>query len=85
MTTLAREHRALPPELAQEYLQSCEIAIQRCQQQLEYDEPGSWWQCPCCPCQRGHGINMLNNKLAVRYPQFHICQIMAVKRRSCMA
>ncbi|XNM86633.1 hypothetical protein ACLK18_18965 [Escherichia coli] len=23
MTTLAREHRALPPELAQEYLQSC--------------------------------------------------------------
>lgn len=41
MTTLAREHRALPPELAQEYLQSCEIAIQRCQQRLEYDEPGS--------------------------------------------
>lgn len=40
MTTLAREHRALPPELAQEYLQSCEIAIQRCQQRLEYDEPG---------------------------------------------
>ncbi len=39
MTTLAREHRALPPELAQEYLQSCEIAIQRCQQRLEYDEP----------------------------------------------
>lgn len=36
MTTLAREHRALPPELAQEYLQSCEIAIQRCQQRLEY-------------------------------------------------
>ncbi len=41
MTTLAREHRSLPPELAQEYLQSCEIAIQRCQQRLEYDEPGS--------------------------------------------
>ncbi|MDK7036894.1 hypothetical protein QP274_26200, partial [Klebsiella pneumoniae] len=41
MTTQAREHRALPPELAQEYLQSCEIAIQRCQQRLEYDEPGS--------------------------------------------
>ncbi len=53
MTTLAREHRALPPELAQEYLQSCEIAIQRCQQRLEYDEPGllampiSWMRRRC--------------------------------------
>ncbi len=53
MTTLAREHRALPPELAQEYLQSCEIAIQRCQQRLEYDErvvlamPISWMRRRC--------------------------------------
>lgn len=30
----------LTPELAQRYLQSCEIALQRCQQRLEYDEPG---------------------------------------------
>lgn len=50
MTTLAREHRALPPELAQEYLQSCEIAIQRCQQRLEYDEPGSFWRCQYHGC-----------------------------------
>ena len=41
MTTLAREHTMLTPELAQRYLQSCEIAIQRCQQRLEYDGPGS--------------------------------------------
>ncbi len=31
----------LTPELAQRYLQSCEIALQRCQQRLEYDGPGS--------------------------------------------
>lgn len=32
MTTLAREHTMLTPDLAQRYLQSCEIALQRCQQ-----------------------------------------------------
>ncbi len=31
----------LTPDLAQRYLQSCEIALQRCQQRLEYDGPGS--------------------------------------------
>ncbi|QIX96077.1 YccS/YhfK family putative transporter [Cedecea sp. FDAARGOS_727] len=41
MTTLAREHNMLTPDLAQKYLQSCEIALQRCQQRLEYDGPGS--------------------------------------------
>ncbi|MGU3415226.1 YccS/YhfK family putative transporter [Enterobacteriaceae bacterium C34A] len=40
MTTLAREHNMLTEELAERYLQSCEIALQRCQQRLEYDEPG---------------------------------------------
>ncbi|MGY5955098.1 Integral membrane protein YccS N-terminal domain-containing protein [Kosakonia sp. BK9b] len=40
MTTLAREHTMLTPDLAQRYLQSCEIALQRCQQRLEYDGPG---------------------------------------------
>jgi YccS/YhfK family integral membrane protein len=40
MTTLAREHNMLTPDLAQRWLQSCEIAIQRCQQRLEYDAPG---------------------------------------------
>lgn len=40
MTTLAREHTSLTPELAQSYLQSCEIALQRCQQRLEYDDAG---------------------------------------------
>ncbi|MDU2786591.1 MAG: FUSC family membrane protein, partial [Enterobacter sp.] len=40
MTTLAREHTMLTPDLAQRYLQSCEIALQRCQQRLEYDSPG---------------------------------------------
>lgn len=40
MTTLAREHTSLTPALAQDYLQSCEIAIQRCQQRLEYDDAG---------------------------------------------
>lgn len=37
MTILAREHTMLTRELAQRYLQSCEIALQRCQQRLEYD------------------------------------------------
>lgn len=41
MTTLAREHDTLSPELMQRYLESCEIALQRCQQRLEYDESGS--------------------------------------------
>lgn len=40
MTILAREHTMLTPDLAQRYLQSCEIALQRCQQRLEYDGPG---------------------------------------------
>lgn len=40
MTILAREHTMLTPALAQSYLQSCEIALQRCQQRLEYDGPG---------------------------------------------
>lgn len=39
MTTLAREHTMLTPDLAQRYLESCEIAIQRCQQRPEYDRP----------------------------------------------
>ena len=41
MTTLAREHNMLTPDLAQQYLESCEVALQRCQQRLEYDEAGS--------------------------------------------
>ena len=41
MTTLAREHEMLTPNLAQQYLESSEIALQRCQQRLEYDEAGS--------------------------------------------
>lgn len=40
MTTLAREQTSLTPAVAQSYLQSCEIALQRCQQRLEYDEAG---------------------------------------------
>ncbi|MTD37287.1 hypothetical protein GIX45_01315 [Erwinia sp. CPCC 100877] len=39
MTILAREHNMLTPALAQRYLQSCEIAIQRCQQRLTWDNP----------------------------------------------
>ncbi len=39
MTILAREHNMLTPSLAQRYLQSCEIAIQRCQQRLTWDNP----------------------------------------------
>ena len=41
MTTLAREHNMLTPDLAQRYLESCEIALQRCQQRLDSDGPGS--------------------------------------------
>lgn len=41
MTILAREHTMLTPTLAERYLQSCEIALQRCQQRLEYDGPSS--------------------------------------------
>ncbi|MFS2221843.1 YccS/YhfK family putative transporter [Pantoea sp. B65] len=41
MTILAREHTMLTPTLAERWLQSCEIALQRCQQRLEYDGPGS--------------------------------------------
>ncbi|OMQ21118.1 YccS/YhfK family putative transporter [Serratia oryzae] len=41
LTILAREHDTLTPEMAKEYLQSCEIALQSCQQRLEYDGPSS--------------------------------------------
>ncbi|MFB5174125.1 YccS/YhfK family putative transporter [Erwinia amylovora] len=41
MTIMAREHTMLTASLAERYLQSCEIALQRCQQRLEYDGPGS--------------------------------------------
>ncbi|ERK11626.1 MAG: YccS/YhfK family putative transporter [Pantoea sp.] len=41
MTILAREHTMLTPKLAERYLQSCEIALQRCQQRLEHDGPGN--------------------------------------------
>lgn len=40
MTILAREHNMLTENLARRYLESCEIALQRCQQRLEYDDPG---------------------------------------------
>ncbi|ALB64357.1 FIG00553735: hypothetical protein [Cronobacter condimenti 1330] len=40
ITTLAREQASLTPEAAARYLQACEIALQRCQQRLEYDAPG---------------------------------------------
>lgn len=41
LTILAREHYMLTPALADSYLQSCEIALQSCQQRLEYDGPNS--------------------------------------------
>ena len=41
ITILAREHTMLTASLAQRYLQSCEIALQRCQQRLEYDGESS--------------------------------------------
>lgn len=40
MTILARDHYMLPPTLAQQYLNDCEVALQSCQQRLEYDNPG---------------------------------------------
>ncbi len=41
MTILARDHYMLPPEKAANYLMACEIALQSCQQRLEYDGPGN--------------------------------------------
>ncbi|MCK8302711.1 hypothetical protein LXA00_17820, partial [Erwinia amylovora] len=41
MTFMAREHTMMTASLAERYLQSCEIALKRCQQRLEYDGPGS--------------------------------------------
>jgi YccS/YhfK family integral membrane protein len=41
LTILAREHDTLRPEIAKEYLQNCEIALQSCQQRLEYDGPST--------------------------------------------
>ena len=41
LTTLAREHAMLTPDLTQRYLESCEIALQRCQQRLDYDGAGA--------------------------------------------
>ncbi len=41
MTILAREHYMLTPKLAMQYLQTCEIALQSCQQRLTYDGPSS--------------------------------------------
>ncbi|EOI3464693.1 YccS/YhfK family putative transporter [Cronobacter dublinensis] len=40
ITTLAREQSSLTQGTAARYLQACEIALQRCQQRLEYDAPG---------------------------------------------
>lgn len=40
MTILAREHDMPESQLKEHYLQSCEIALQLCQQRLEYDRPG---------------------------------------------
>lgn len=41
MTTLAREHTMLTPSLAERYLQTCEIALQQCQQRLLYEGSAS--------------------------------------------
>lgn len=41
MTVIVRDQYVLTPELAQSYLNSCEILIQICQQRLEYDGPSS--------------------------------------------
>ncbi|MEG3131960.1 YccS/YhfK family putative transporter [Rouxiella sp. T17] len=41
MTILAREHYMLTPKLAIEYLQTCEIALQSCQQRLTTDGASS--------------------------------------------
>lgn len=37
------------------------------------------------PRQRRHGVDMLDNKLAVRDPQFHIRQIVGMNPGSCIA
>ena len=36
LTTLSREHTMLTPDLAERYLQSCEVALQQCQQRLDF-------------------------------------------------
>ncbi|SQK71694.1 integral membrane protein, YccS/YhfK family [Tatumella ptyseos] len=36
LTTLSREHTMLTPDLAEKYLQSCEVALQQCQQRLDF-------------------------------------------------
>ncbi|MDP1363386.1 hypothetical protein Q6303_29850, partial [Klebsiella variicola] len=41
LTTLAREHTMLTPDLAPRYLETSELARQRCQQRLASDRPGS--------------------------------------------
>ncbi|MBW7981307.1 YccS/YhfK family putative transporter [Enterobacillus tribolii] len=41
MTILARDHYMLTENLARDYLQSCEIGLQMCQQRLEHDGPGN--------------------------------------------
>ncbi|XBS72004.1 YccS/YhfK family putative transporter [Acerihabitans sp. KWT182] len=41
MTILARDHYMLTPMLAEKYLNACEVALQTCQQRLEYDGPSS--------------------------------------------
>ncbi len=41
MTILARDHYMLAPTLASQYLSACEVALQRCQQRLEYDGPSA--------------------------------------------
>lgn len=41
MTILARDHHMLAPAAAQDYLEYCEVALQRCQQRLEYDGPST--------------------------------------------
>lgn len=41
MTTLARDHYMLTATLAADYLASCEVALQSCQQRLEYDGPST--------------------------------------------
>lgn len=40
-TTLARDHYMLSGDLAAEYLTACELALQSCQQRLEYDGPST--------------------------------------------
>jgi len=58
MTTMAREHTRLSAELTEYYLQSCEIALQRCQQRLEYDAPGE-----------SHDANILDSSILPGGPQ----------------